>query len=390
MFLNEISAPSASPPPTTDRRMPAPVLMTARRTRRTPFSPCVEAAGVIGYTVYNHTLLATAFRGVEEDYDHLRKHVQVWDVGCERQVQITGPDAARLTQLMSVRDLSGAQIGQCLYAPLCDTDGGLVNDPVILKLAEDRFWLSIADSDVLLWAKGLAHGLRLDVDVAEPDVWPLAVQGPKADNLMAAVFGERVRDIRFFRFEKLAFRGQSMVVARSGWSKQGGFEIYLNDPTLATDLWGALFAAGKPLDVGPGCPNLIERIEGGLLSYGSDMTRADNPFECGLERYCHDDRDIPFLARDALRRLRDDGVRRRIRGLKIVGDPLPGCAAAWPVRQNGNPVGYLTSSAFSKSFASNLGLAMLDIIACEEGGMVDVETPVGMRQGVVGPLPFEK
>jgi dimethylsulfoniopropionate demethylase len=209
-----------------------PLLSVSHRTRRTPFSDRVEAAGVKAYTVYNHMLLPTVFRSVEEDYRHLKTHVQVWDVGCERQVEIAGPDAARLVQMMTPRDLGKAVVGQCLYAPLVDEAGGLVNDPVALKLAEDRFWLSIADSDVLLWAKGLALGGKLDVTVTEPDVWPLAVQGPKADTLMARLFGDSVREIGFFRFRRLPFQKHEMVVARSGWSKQGGFEIYLDRAEL--------------------------------------------------------------------------------------------------------------------------------------------------------------
>lgn len=381
---------TATPMPVSNAMISAPILAVSRRTRRTPFSERVEQAGVIGYTVYNHTLLATSFRGVEEDFEHLRNHVQVWDVGCERQVQLIGPDAAKLTQLMSTRDLSKAQIGQCLYSPLCDADGGMINDPIILKLAEDQFWMSIADSDVLLWARGLAEGMKLDVEISEPDVWPLAVQGPKAEDLMAEVFGEQVRDIRFFRFNWLPYKGHPMVVARSGWSKQGGFEIYLNNPDLALDLWDELFDVGRKYEVGPGCPNLIERIEGGLLSYGNDMTREDNPLECGLDKYCHHDRDIEFLAKDALLRISGEGVKRQIRGLKIAGDPLSGCVVAWWVYKNGQPVGRVTSSAYSKSFASNLGFAMLDTAACEIGETVEVETPDGMREAVVEPLPFVK
>jgi dimethylsulfoniopropionate demethylase len=206
--------------------------------------------------VVNHTILPKGFeRSVVDDYWHLKKHVQLWDVDCQRQVELLGPDAARLAQLMTPRDLSHAEIGQCLYAPMIDEQGGMLNDPIILKLAEDHFWFSIADSDVLLWAKALAFGLRLNVVVDEPDVWPLAVQGPKSDDLMSRVFGERVRDIGFFRFIKCEFKGQPLIVARSAYSKQGGFEIYLDQPALGLDLWDALWSAGADLDVSPGSPN---------------------------------------------------------------------------------------------------------------------------------------
>ena len=366
----------------------APLLTVSGRTRRTPYSPRVEAAGVKSYTVYNHILLATSFRSLEEDYQHLKQHVQLWDVGCEQQVEVRGPDAARLVQLMTPRDLSRAAVGQCLYAPLVDDKGGMINDPVILKLAEDRYWFSIADSDVVLWAKGLAAGGRFDVAVEQPGVWPLAVQGPKSDDLMAAVFGDEVRSIRFFRFKTLAFRNHALLVARSGFSRQGGFEIFLDEPSLALELWDALWAAGEKLGVGPGCPNLIERIEGGLLSYGNDMTRANNPLECGLERYCALDAPIEYIGRDALRQVARDGARRLVRGLRLHGDPVPACVEPWPVRVGDAQIGAATSVANSPGFKCGVGLAMLDRGHWQAGGQVSVETPDGLRPATVSDLPF--
>jgi dimethylsulfoniopropionate demethylase len=368
--------------------MTAPILAVSRRTRRTPFSPRVEAHGVKGYTVYNHMLLPTAFASVEEDYRHLKRHVQLWDVACERQVELKGPDAARLAQLMTPRNLSKAAIGQCLYAPLVDETGAMINDPVILKLAEDRFWLSIADSDVVLWAKGLALGMDLDVHVDEPDVSPLAVQGPKADDMMAAVFGDRVRDIRFFRFATLDFRGHPLIVARSGWSKQGGFEIYLDDFSLGLELWDALWQAGQPFEVRAGCPNLIERIEGGLLSYGNDMTRDNNPLECGLDRYCALDAPIDFIGRDALRTISDRGVERLVKGVRIAGEPVPACVELWTVLADGERVGTVSSAAWSPDLGCNIGFAMLDRAHWETGLQIDVETPDGGRRATVADLPF--
>jgi dimethylsulfoniopropionate demethylase len=367
---------------------PAPALSISSRTRRTPYSSRVEAQGATGFTIYNHTFLPTAFGSFEQDYWHLKTRVQLWDVSCERQVEVRGPDAARLVQLMTPRDLSRAAIGQCLYAPLVDETGGMINDPVVLKLAEDRFWLSIADSDVLLWAKGLAFGLGLNVSVEEPDVWPLAVQGPKADDLMASVFGEEVRAIRFFRFTTMAFGGHSLVVSRSGWSKQGGFEIYLDEPALGGELWDALWEAGQPLEIRAGCPNLIERIEGGLLTYGSDMTRGNNPLECGLDRFCSLESPIEFIGRDALRETARRGIRRLIRGVRIVEDPVPNCIQPWPVRAGGAEIGKVTSAANSPGLGCGVGIAMLDRDHWTPGEQVVVETPDGARSATVAELPF--
>jgi len=369
--------------------MSQPILAVSRRTRRTPFSSRVEAQGVKGYTVYNHMLLPTAFRSVEEDYHHLKRHVQVWDVSCERQVEIAGPDAARLVQLMTPRDMGRVAVGQCAYAPLVDEAGGMINDPVILKLAEDRFWISVADSDVVLWAKGIAWGLGLDARVFEPAVGPLGIQGPKADDLAARVLGEAVRDIRFFRFSWLPFEGHNFLVARSGWSKQGGFEVYVDDAAKGLALHDALFEAGADLEVGPGCPNLIERIEGGLYSYGNDMTIEHNPFECALDRYCHIDRDIDFMGRKALEAVRDaGGPARMIRGVTFAGDTCPPCVEAWPIMAGGKAIGQLTSAAHSPDLGTIIGFAMIDRGHWDAGAAVSIETPDGTREGAVSDLPF--
>ncbi len=364
-------------------------LLATSRLRRTPFSDRVEAAGVKAYTVYNHVLLPVLFRSLEADYRHLKEHVQLWDVAAQRQVEIRGPDALRLVQWMTPRDLSRAIAGQCLYAPLVDEAGGVVNDPVVLKLADDRCWLSLADSDVLLWARGLASAGGFEVAIEEPDVWPLAVQGPKSDDLMAAVFGEAVRAIGFFRFARLPFRGHELIVARSGWSKQGGFEIYVDDAALGGDLWDALVEAGEPFDVGPGCPNMIERIEGGLLSYGGDMTLQHNPFECGLGKYCHLDRPTAFLGRQSLEAIAAAGIKRQIRGLMIDVPTLSPCVAPWPVRLAGEAVGQVTSAAFSPDAGCGVAIAMIDAAAWAIGEQVTVETPHGPADATVATLPFD-
>jgi len=363
-------------------------LVTSRRTRRTFYTARVEEQGVSAYTVYNHMLLPAAFRSLEDDYWHLVEHVQLWDVGCERQVELKGPDAARLAQAMTPRDLGRAVVGQCLYAPLVDEGGGMINDPVILKLAEDRFWLSIADSDVLLWAKGLAHGLGLDVNVREPDVCPLAVQGPKADDVMAAVFGDDVRAIRFFRFAVLEFQGHPLVVARSGWSKQGGFEVYADNAAVGLALWDALWEAGQPFNIGPGCPNLIERIEGALLSYGNDILYGENPYDCGLDKFCNLDRPIEFIGRAALERIAADGVTRKIRGLRINGDPCLPAAEPWPVLAAGRRVGEVRSAVWSPRLQANIANAMIDREFWPAGTQVEVEMPGGAVTATVVDLPF--
>lgn len=367
--------------------MANPLLSVSRRTRRTAFTHRVEASGVKAYTVYNHMLLPTVFDSIEGDYHHLKTHVQVWDVSCERQIEVRGNDAGRLVQMLTPRDLRNMVLGQCFYTPIVDETGGMLNDPVMLKLDENRYWVSIADSDLLFWIKSLAYSSRLEVDVSEPDVAPLAVQGPKADELMARLFGEDIRTIPFFKFRWLDFQGHLLPVARSGYSKQGGFEIYVDDLTLAEPLWDALMAAGEDLNVRAGCPNLIERIEGGLLSYGNDMTRVNTPHECGLGRFCNTVNAIGCVGRDALLRIAIDGPFRQIRGLKIDGDAVPPCIEPWPIFSDGKIVGQITSAAWSPDFATNVAISMIHMTHWDVGTQLVAETPVGSRAAIVGTLP---
>ncbi len=365
----------------------------SRRIRRTPYTDKVEEAGGCGFSVVNHTLLPKGFGpSVEDEYWHLCEHAQVWDVSCQRQVELKGPDAEKLVQWMTPRDVSKAQLGQCFYVPLADERAGMVNDPVLLKLEQDRYWLSIADSDVLLWAKGLALGARMSVAVHEPDVSPLAVQGPKAEDLLASLFGEQIRKIKFFRFGHVEFQGTQQVIARSGVSKQGGFEIYLNSSALGPALWDAIMDAGKSFDVRPGCPNLIERIEGGLLSYGNEMTPQNHPLECGMAAYCDLPEDGPFIGQDALNTIRAEGHQREIRGVTFGGAPCPQCVVPWPVRAAAGDqpqIGQITSGIYSPKLQSNIGLSMIERGFWEPGQAVLVETSDGqVREGVVSALPF--
>lgn len=359
------------------------LISLSSRLRRTPFSDGVEAAGVKGYTVYNRMRLPTVFRSIEEDYRHLKEAVQVWDVSCERQVELRGPDAARLVQMLTPRDLRAMVPGQCFYIPIVDETGGMLNDPVAVKLADDRWWISIADSDLLLWVKGIAYGYRLDVLVTEPDVSPLAIQGPRSEDLMARVFGDKIRDVRFFRFGWFEFMGRNLVIARSGYSKQGGFEIYVEGGDIGMPLWHALMEAGKDLDVHAGCPNLIERIEGGLLSYGNDMTSENTPHECGLGRFCNTNTAIGCVGRDALLRVAKEGPVKQIRPVEIHGDPVQSCSKLWPVMDGDLHVGNISSAAWSPDFNTNVAMGMVRMTHWNAGTEVDVITPDGIRPATV-------
>lgn len=363
-------------------------LNMSRRIRRTPYTNCVERAGVKGYSVVNHMLLPKAYsRSVEDDYWHLREHVQIWDVAVQRQVQIEGPDAERLVQWMTPRDISKAKPGDCLYLPLIDENAGLVNDPVMLKLADDRFWLSIADSDVLLFAKGLALGANLKAHVHEPDVFPLAVQGPKAEDLLAELFGAHIRQIGFFKYSWIEFEGTRQLIARSGYSRQGGFEIYLQGAHLGEALWNSIWEAGQKFKIAPGSPNLIERIEGGLLSYGNEMTLENNPLEIGLGKYCSLDGTVDYLGREALEKIAQTGHEREIRSVLFDGPPCPTCSTPWPVMVGEKQVGQITSAIWSPRLERNIGLSLVEREFWKPGTPVDVAlSEQETRSGIINSL----
>ena len=366
-------------------------LNMSRRIRRTPYTDRVEAHGVRGFSVVNHMLLPKAFQpDVEDDYFHLRSNVQIWDVAVQRQVQITGQDAARLVQMMTPRDISAAVTGQCLYLPLIDQNAGMLNDPVLLKLGEESFWLSVADSDILLWASGIAVGNGLNVAVEEPDVSPLAIQGPKAEAVMTSLFGPDIAALGHFRFGIFDVLGTRQLIARSGYSKQGGFEIYLQDGALGSALWDLIWDAGTDYDIRPGCPNLIERIEGGLMSYGNEFTRDNNPLECGFGPLCHLGDDVDYIGKAALRKLAERGPQRLLRGFKFGGGPTPPCGKPFPVTcDDGRVVGQITSGIYSPRLGCNVGMSMVEKSHWDFGTRLYVHTPDGaVRNATVEPFPF--
>ena len=347
----------------------------SRRVRSTPYTSRIEKQGVTAYTVYNHMLLPAAFGSLEESCDHLKKNVQIWDVAAERQVEISGKDAAKLVQLMTCRDLSKSKVGRCYYCPLIDENGNLVNDPVILKLAEDRWWISIADSDVIFFAKGLASGNKFDVKIFEPVVDILAVQGPKSFDLMEKVFGEKIKELKFFGFDYFTFNGAKHLIARSGWSKQGGFEIYVENTDSGLKLYDHLFEIGKEFNVRPGCPNLIERIESGLLSYGNDFDNNDNPFECGFEKYVNLDSEISFLGKEKLKKIQKDGIKRKLMGVQINTDKINLTKSLNIKDEKGNFIGDLRSACYSPHFKKVIGIAMINEPYCKASttGILEIE-----------------
>mgnify|MGYP001489054534 CR=1 FL=1 len=319
---------------------------------------------------------------------HLKKDVQVWDVAAERQVEIFGEDAANLVQLMTCRDLSKSKIGRCYYCPIIDDNGNLVNDPVILKLAENRWWISIADSDVIFFAKGLAAGNNFKVEIFEPNVDIIAIQGPKSFALMEKVFGKKIIELKFFGFDYFDFKGTKHLIARSGWSKQGGFEIYIENTESGLDLYDYFFEIGKEFNLKPGCPNLIERIESGLLSYGNDFDNNDNPFQCGFEKYVNLDSEVTFLGKEKLRKIKKEGIKRKLMGVRLETDKISLTKSLKITDNEGKMMGELRSACYSPHFKEVIGIAMINEPYCKSSAKGKLKIDGNSVSVKVCDLPF--
>ncbi len=359
------------------------------RLRRTPFFEATQRYGPKGYTVYNHTLFPICFADLEEEYWHLINGVTLWDVAVERQVEITGPDAFQFTNLLTPRDLSRCAVGQGKYVVITADDGGVVNDPVLLRLGENHFWLALADSDVLLYARGVALHAGLKVSLSEPDVSPLQIQGPKAKPVVQRLFGDRVLELKYYWFLETSLDGIPVVVTRTGWSGEVGYEVYLRDGSRGDELWERIMEAGKPHGIRPTGPSDIRRVEAGILNWGADMSLEVNVYQAGLEWLIDQDKSADYIGKAALTRIKQEGVTRKLVGLEIAGDPLPFNATKWPVTAGGSTVGRVTSAIWSPRLKKNLGYAMLPSRLTAIGSEVQVQIPgAGSRPARVVVKPF--
>ena len=359
----------------------------SRRIRSTPFTKKIEEQGVKSYTVYNHMLLPTSFSNVDEEYLHLKKDVQLWDVSVQREIEISCKDAHQLVQLMTCRDLSKSKVGSCYYVPLIDSNGGMVNDPLIYKL-EDNIWrVCIADSDVLLYAKGIAAGKKLNVKIFEANIDTLAVQGPKSFKLMEDVFGKEISELKFFKYNFFKFKNNKFLISRSGFSKQGGYEIHVENVKAGLELYDYFFEVGKKYNIKPGAPNHAERIEGGLLSYGNDMLISDNPFECGFEKLVHLNDNVEFIGKDSLKKILKNGIKRKLMGVKINSDTL-NLTSVDLLNKKKQIIGNLRSAAFSPTFKKIVGIAMINKEYCKNNEIFNINLNDNLVDGEVCELPI--
>ena len=357
--------------------------------RKSPYFNATVRWGAKAFSVYNHMYIPRDFGDPEQNFWNLVNDAILCDVAVERQVEITGPDAARFTQMLTPRDLSKMAVGQCKYVLITNADGGILNDPILLRLAENHFWISLADSDILLWAQGVAVHSGMDVTICEPDVSPLQLQGPKSGEIMRALFGDGIMDLKYYWLREVNLDGIPLIGSRTGWSSELGYELYLRDSAQGDALWERIMATGMEFGLKPGHTSSIRRIEGGMLSYHADADINTNPFELGLGRLVNLDMEAEFIGKAALRRIKEEGVRRKQVGLVITGAPLKGPNTTfWAVNKDGATVGKVTSAVYSPRLKQNIALAMVSVECADLGNDLEVITASGPAGATVVEIPF--
>lgn len=357
--------------------------------RKSPYFDATVRWGATAFSVYNHMYIPRDFGNPEQNFWNLINDAILCDVAVERQVEISGPDAARFVQMLTPRDLTKLAVGQCKYVLITNAEGGILNDPVLLRLEENRFWLSLADTDILLWAKGIAVHSGMDVTIHEPDVSPLQLQGPKSGEVMRALFGDSIMDLKYYWLRHVELDGIPLIVSRTGWSSELGYEIYLQDSSDGDKLWEKIMAVGQQLGLKPGHTSSIRRIEGGMLSYHADADINTNPYELGLDRLVNLDSGVDFIGKEALQRIKDTGVSRKQVGLVIDGAALTGPNTTfWAITKDGAAIGKVTSAIHSPRLKQNIALAMLAVDHTAMGTRVEVVTGQGTRSATVVERPF--
>ena len=357
--------------------------------RKSPYFDATVRWGAQGFSVYNHMYIPRDFGDPEQNFWNLVNDAILCDVAVERQVEITGPDAARFVQMLTPRNLSKMAVGQCKYILITNADGGILNDPILLRLAENHFWISLADSDILLWAQGVAVNSGLDVQIGEPDVSPLQLQGPKSGEIMRALFGDSIMDLKYYWLREMTLDGIPLVVSRTGWSSELGYEIYLRDSSYGDMLWERIMATGMEIGLKPGHTSSIRRIEGGMLSYHADADIKTNPYELGLDRLVDLEMQADFIGKAALTRIKAAGVQRTQVGIIIASDPIKGPNTRfWPINHAGETIGKVTSAVYSPRLERNIALAMVAIAHAAIGTELEVVLPSGPVTATVVERPF--
>jgi len=359
------------------------------RIRKSPYYESDLKYGVTGFTVYNKMYLPTGFAGPEKEYHSLINDVTFGDFAGERQIEINGPDAHDFVRYVQPRNLEKCEIGSCKYILLTDMNGGIINDACLLRLEEERFWISPGDGDVILWLQGIAINSGMNVSIHEPDVSPLQISGPKSGKLIQKLFNGEHDDLGYYKAKQTSLKDIPMVIARTGWSGELSYELYLQDRKMGNKLFEMVYEAAQEFNGRVIAPNMIRSIEGGILSYGGDFGREHNPFTIGLGRLVNLDQEIDFIGKEALKAIKEKGLTEKLVGVELEGDPiLKAPENFWSVKSNNKKVGRLSRAFFSPRLKKNIGLAIIDIDFAEEGTTVSVASPNGDLISTVVSLPW--
>ncbi len=359
------------------------------RIRKSPYYESDLKYGVSGFTVYNKMYLPTGFSGPEKEYHSLVNDVTFGDFAGERQIEINGPDAHDFVRYVQPRNLEKCEIGSCKYILLTDMNGGIVNDACLLRLEEEKFWISPGDGDVILWLQGIAINSGMNVHIHEPDVSPLQISGPKAGKLIQKLFNGEHDELGYYKAKQTSLKDIPMVIARTGWSGELSYELYLQDRKMGNKLFEIVYEAAQEFNGRVIAPNVIRSIEGGILSYGGDFGREHNPFTIGLGRLVNLDQEIDFIGKEALKAIKEKGLTEKLVGVELEGEPIfKAPENFWSVKSNNKKVGRLSRAFFSPRLKKNIGLAIIDIDFAEEGTTVSVASPNGDLTSTVVSLPW--
>tara|TARA_B100001059_G_scaffold223173_1_gene247888 strand:+ start:1219 stop:2379 length:1161 start_codon:yes stop_codon:yes gene_type:complete len=367
----------------------SPYISLGSRVRKSPYFESTKQAGAKAFSIYNHMYMPTLYTSVVDEYWSMVNDVVMIDVGVERQIEISGPDAHKLIQFITPRDVSNCDLGKCYYILLTGEDGGIINDAVLLRLNDEQFWVSPGDGDVLLWIEGVAVNSGMDVNVYEPDVSPLQMGGPKSPHVMYELFGNLAIDLGYYRAAQTEVNGIPLVLGRTGWSGELSYELYLQDGSRGNELWELVAKAGEKYNIKPAAPQLIRSIEGELLSYASDISRTDNPYTIDMGRMVNLEREDDFIGKAALQKIHAEGVKRKLVGVEIAGDPINAPPEhLWAIKDGHNSIGHITRCIYSPRLKKNIGFANVPIEYAEIGSKLSIDSPRGLLSASVCKKPW--
>ena len=367
----------------------SPYISLGSRVRKSPYFESTKQAGAKAFSIYNHMYMPTLYTSVVDEYWSMVNDVVMIDVGVERQIEISGPDAHKLIQFITPRDVSNCDLGKCYYILLAGEDGGIINDAVLLRLNDEQFWVSPGDGDVLLWIEGVAVNSGMDVNVYEPDVSPLQMGGPKSPHVMYELFGDLAIDLGYYRAAQTEVNGIPLVLGRTGWSGELSYELYLQDGSRGNELWELVAKAGEKYNIKPAAPQLIRSIEGELLSYASDISRTDNPYTIDMGRMVNLEREDDFIGKAALQKIHAEGVKRKLVGVEIAGDPINAPPEhLWAIKDGHNSIGHITRCIYSPRLKKNIGFANVPIEYTEIGSKLSIDSPRGLLSASVCKKPW--